>query len=130
MNTFSNAHPHPPPRLPPPSIHHPARAWWIVGEQWTEMIPLNSSHSSRFVSANSTHGNCGRGRGVGVSTPSAQPPRNLPPGLSVWIPRQCPAMGDHRVFSVFRLCSHLVHRLRPASIQFQVQFSFNLARRC
>lgn len=49
----------------PPShttnIHHPVRARWIVGEHWTEMIPLNSDHSGWCVTTNSTHGKYGRG---------------------------------------------------------------------
>lgn len=43
--------------VPPADIHHPARAWWIVGDHWSEMIPLNSGHSVWCVTVNSTHGN-------------------------------------------------------------------------
>lgn len=61
--------------VPPSSIHHPGRARWIVREHWTEMIPLNSRHSSRFVTTNSTHGNHGRGW---VRRRSKAPPQSLP----------------------------------------------------
>lgn len=69
--------------LPPANIHHPVMAWWIVGEHWTEMIPLNSSYSSRCLTTNGTHGN---GLQCWEQAPPFKPLCNLLPRLSVWVP--------------------------------------------
>jgi len=68
-----------------------------MGDRWTEMIPLNGSHSSWCVTTNSTHGNRGRGRGVGVRAPLNHLVTFHPSG-----PRRS-AMDDDGVFSIFQL---------------------------
>lgn len=70
--------------LPPADIHHPVRAWWIVGDHWSEKIPLNGGHSIWRVTANSTHGNC---------SAHARPPRDPPPPRP---PPACPMTPRHR----------------------------------
>lgn len=82
--------------LPPADIHHPVRAWWIVGDHWSEKIPLNSSHSIWRVTANSAHGNCGRPR-------SAAPQSPPPPRPRLHAPRR-PARDG----AIFHLFSHLL----------------------
>lgn len=83
--------------LPPADIHHPVRAWWIVGDHWSEKIPLNGGHSIWRVTANSAHGNCGRPR-------SAAPQPPPPPRPRLHAPRH-PARDG----AIFHLFSHL-HR--------------------
>lgn len=83
--------------LPPADIHHPVRAWWIVGDHWSEKIPLNSGHSIWCVTVNSTHGNCERPR-------SAAPVTVHPSSASM--PHARPARDGGR--AIFHLFSHLL----------------------
>lgn len=57
----------------------PGGLWVSAGPRW---FPSIAATQAWFVTTNSTHGNCERGWGVGVTTPT-QPPHNRPPKLSV-----------------------------------------------
>lgn len=99
--------------VPPADIHHPARAWWIVGDHWSEKIPLNSGHSIWCVTVNSAHGNCERPRSAAPAAVHPSPARTPHDALR--------EMTAERFSTCFLICAVSFAQLH---FQSEVQFSF------